>query len=327
MTMSHRSAESLIAEFRTEVQDKLPVMKAIVEGKRRWLEAGFTAREQRDHSAVWWILSAHLGTLEKLSTTLRREGTYESLELLAIARNIFENLIWLRLMNKNQQFGIVFYAQLLRNQIESGRALLDKVIDEANLFDEFDSLDSDAIDAVVLGRTEEGHLAKEEIIREALAAQKQQSDQLDDLMRREFSLYAGQATQNGYGFQADILRTKVIPEYEARLRELENHKQLLDTELPLLADAQHSALATAGKWNWFERARDVKMDNQYRFLYSFTSKLLHAIPLNIITDKELSSSEMIMVLDYIVISAADLLKAIEDFTYPGQISVIEIDTD
>jgi len=302
-------------------------MKAIVEGKRRWLEAGFTAQEQRNHSAVWWILSAHLGTLEKLSTTLRREGTYESLELLAIARNIFENLIWLRLMNKNQQFGIVFYAQLLRNQIESGRALLDKVTGEANLFDEFDSLDSDAINAVVLGRSEEGHLSKEEIIRESLAAQKQQSDQLDDLMRREFSLYASQATQNGYGFQAAILRTKVIPEYEARLRELENHKQLLDMELPLLADAQHSSSATAGKWNWFERARDVKMDSQYRFLYSFTSKLLHAIPLNIITDKELSSSEMIMVLDYIVISAADLLKAIEDFTYPGQISVIEIDTD
>jgi hypothetical protein len=69
------------------------------------------------------------------------------------------------------------------------------------------------------------------------------------------------------------------------------------------------------------------MDGQYRFLYSFTSRLLHAIPLNIITEKELSPSEVIMVLDYIVISAADLLKAIKDFTYPGQIKVIEIDTD
>jgi hypothetical protein len=119
----------------------------------------------------------------------------------------------------------------------------------------------------------------------------------------------------------------VILGYESRLRELEDHKQLLDSELATLIDAHQVGLATASKWNWFDRARDVGMDEQYRFLYSFTSKLLHAIPLNIITDKELYPSEVIMVLDYIVISATDLLKAIEDFTYPGRVAVIEIHPD
>jgi len=57
------------------------------------------------------------------------------------------------------------------------------------------------------------------------------------------------------------------------------------------------------------------MDAQYRFLYAFTSKLLHAIPLNIITAKELSALESIMILDYIVISGADLLEAIEKFSF------------
>lgn len=168
--------------------------------------------------------------------------------------------------------------------------------DEATLFDEFQTLDSDAIGATVLERMKEGKLSKDEIIREAIAAQYRQSDQLDDLMRREFSLYANQATYNGYGFQAHLIRTKVIPEYETRLRELEDHNRLLDTELPNLIDVHHVGLAT-DKWNWFDRARDVRMDEQYRFLYSFTSKLLHAIPLNIITDKELTPSETIMVLD------------------------------
>jgi len=325
--MIDRNAESLIAEFRTEVHDKLPRVMAAVEGERRLLEATLPTREERNHSAVWWILSAHIGTLEKLSTMLRRGGLYESFELLAMARNIFENLVWLRLMNKDQQYGIVFYAQLLRNQIESGKALLRKVTDEATLFEEFDDLDTDAIKAAVFGHMKEGKLSKEEVVREAIVAQKQQSDQLDDLMRRGFCLYAHQATQNGYGFQAHLLKTKVIPAYEARLRELEVQKHVLDTELSALIDVHHFGLATASKWNWLDRARDVKMDSQYQFLYSFTSKLLHAIPLNIITDKELSPSEVIMVLDYIVISAADLLKAIEIFTYPGQIRVVKIGSD
>lgn len=325
--MIDRTVESLITEFRTEVRDKIPLSRTAVEGARSWLEAGLFTKEQRNHSAVWWILSAHIGTLEKLATMLHREGPYESFELLSIARNIFENLVWLRLMNTDQQFGIVFYAQLLRNQIESGQALLRKVNDEASLFDEFANLDTDAIDATVVQLKKEGRLSNEEILREAITVQMQQSEQLDDLMRREFSLYASQATHNGYGYQAYLIRTKVIPEHEARLRELEDYKQLLDSKLPTLIDALHVGFATASKWNWFERAHDVRMDGQYRFLYSFTSKLLHAIPLNIITAKELSSSEAIMVLDYIVISAVDLLKAIEDFNYPGQIKVIEIDND
>ncbi|MEY9252338.1 hypothetical protein ABH989_006195 [Bradyrhizobium ottawaense] len=321
--MMNRTAESLVAEFREEVHNKIPPLKAIVEGERGWLQATLSTPVQRNHSAVWWIRSAHLGTLEKLSTMLRRDGPYESLELLAIARNIFENLVWLRLMNRDRQFGIVFYAQLLRNQIESVQAVLRKVADEATLFDAFEGLDSDAMETKFLEGMKAARLPKEEVIREAIAAQKLQSDQLDDLMRREFSLYAGQATQNGYGFQAHLIRTKVIPEYESRLHELEGHKRLLDAELPTMIDAHHLGLASASKWNWFDRASDVRMDNQYRFLYSFTSKLLHAIPLNIITDKELSFSEMIMVLDYIVISAADILKAIRDFSYPGQTRVID----
>jgi hypothetical protein len=222
-------------------------MKTAVEGERRWLEAWLPTREERNHSAVWWILSAHIGTLKKLSIMLRREGTYESFELLAIARNIFENLVWLRLMNRNQQFGIVFYAQLLLNQIESGQALLHKVTDEVTLFDEFDNLDDmPALDVTALEqRIKESQLSAEEIIRDAMAGQKLQSDQLDDLMRREFSLYAAEAAQYGYGLAASLLRTQVIPVYEARLRELEEQKRLLDTELPALIDAHHVGLATA----------------------------------------------------------------------------------
>jgi hypothetical protein len=51
-------------------------MRATVDGERRWREAGLPIRQQRNHSAVWWILSAHVGTLEKLSAMLRREGSF-----------------------------------------------------------------------------------------------------------------------------------------------------------------------------------------------------------------------------------------------------------
>lgn len=304
-----QTAESLIKEFRSEVHNKIPGLISSVQRKRTDLASLLPTSEERNHSAVWWILSAHAGTLEKLDIFLRREGSYESLELLAIARNIFENLVWLKLMNSDEQFGIVFYAQFLRNQMESGRALIRKTEDEATLFEHFDSLDSDILEK--LG-PRSGALSNEEV-REAFDAQEMQSDALDRLIRREFCLYANQATQNGYGYQAWLIREKAIPVHQAKLLELESLQESLNRELTTLLDAQHVGLAT-GRWNWLERARDVRMDAQYRFLYSFTSKLLHAIPLNIITDKKLSDLESIMILDYVVISAVDLLEIIEQYS-------------
>ncbi len=304
-----QTAESLIKEFRSEVHNKIPSLKSFVQDKRTELARLLPTSEERNHSALWWILSAHAGTLEKLDIFLRREGSYESLELLAIARNVFENLVWLKLMSADKQFGIVFYAQFLRNQMESGRALIQKTEDEAALFEHFDSLDSDILEK--LG-PKSGILSNDEI-REAVDAQEMQSDALDKLIRREFCLYANQATQNGYGYQALLIREKAIPTHQAKLLELESLQESLSRVLTSLLDAQHVGLAT-GRWNWLERARDVRMDAQYRFLYSFTSKLLHSIPLNIITDKMLSDLEAVMILDYIVVSAADLLEIIEQYS-------------
>ncbi|MGD5348431.1 hypothetical protein QUS50_22475, partial [Xanthomonas citri pv. citri] len=136
----------------------------------------------------------------------------------------------------------------------------------------------------------QGGQHSKDVIERAWDAQQIQSDALDKLMRREFCLYAEQATQNGYGFQAHLIRNNAIPAHEAKLQELEYHQQLLNSVMTSLLDERHAGFARS-KWNWADRARDVKMDGQYRFLYSFTSKLLHSIPLNIITAKHLAYPE------------------------------------
>ena len=61
---------------------------------------------------VKWILKAHKGTLEKLSMMLCNDCDYGTIKLLAIARNLFENLVWLKLFNHNSDYGIVFYNEL-----------------------------------------------------------------------------------------------------------------------------------------------------------------------------------------------------------------------
>ncbi|KFG67126.1 hypothetical protein [Microvirga sp. BSC39] len=319
--MNPRTEKSLISEFRDTLRNRVPLIRAHVAGQRAFLEFGLSSERDRNHSAVWWVHLAHLGTLDKLEGLFRRDGPYETLELLALARNIFENLVWLRLMKNDHRYGLIFYGQLLREQVGNLEGLIRKISDEADLFESIDSLDDHALMST-LGEVVANNPLPDEIA-EAHAAHRSKSDMLDDMVRREFSLFSGPATWNGYSYQAYLLRTKIIPKYEAHLAEVTQHKVELETVLPSLLDARLTRLASE-KWNWAERAKDAGMEKHYRFLYPYTSKLLHSTPLNMISDKSLTEAETLIVLDYIVVSTGDLLDRIESFTYVGQINAIAI---
>jgi hypothetical protein len=74
------------------------------------------------------------------------------------------------------------------------------------------------------------------------------------------------------------------------------------------------------RWNWRDRAVEVGMLAQYEFLYSYTSKLLHSTPMNLITEKALSDSETLTMLEYSFVAISDLLDEIEAFKFAGRVN-------
>jgi len=67
------------------------------------------------------------------------------------------------------------------------------------------------------------------------------------------------------------------------------------------------------------------MQGHYRFLYSFTSKMLHSTPMSLITPKALSGQEVLMLLDYLRIGIAESHRLIEGFSYPGKLNVMAVE--
>jgi len=66
------------------------------------------------------------------------------------------------------------------------------------------------------------------------------------------------------------------------------------------------------RWNWKTKASDTGMLTAYEFVYSFTSRLLHATPSSMFTNnKNLEESEMVLLCDYILISLMDALDITE----------------
>jgi hypothetical protein len=64
----------------------------------------------------------------------------------------------------------------------------------------------------------------------------------------------------------------------------------------------------ARAWKWNREAKAAGLEDQFEFLYSYTSRLLHATPLGITTDqKNLEPSEIAIFMRFIHVSLIDIL--------------------
>lgn len=297
-------------------------MRARVRGKLQFLSPSLPEGVERNHSSVFWILQAQLGTLDKMKSSFALEAEPGTFELLAIARNLFENVIWLRLFNREREYGLLFYEQLLKQQKQNTEMFIAKANSEISLFHEFERIDGENLDFSFFSVLE-GNPTDEEI-QAAQVTHRNLTDDLDNKARRAFSIYASAAKFNGYGYQCNIIREKELPRQLLQLAEIQK-------SLDKLCSAKWSILSepmfrlSKVRWNWKDRANDVGMIEQYNFLYAYTSRLLHSTPMNLITEKQLSASESAMMLDYAFITILDIFDLIDSFSFPGQANVAVFD--
>jgi hypothetical protein len=317
--MQLKAFAQLTTEIRETVAAKAPLALARVRGTLQFHDLKSRGEGLSADSGTHWILRAHIGTLEKLAILLPADREPSSSELLAGVRNIFENLVWLKLFLIDPSWGLFFYGQLLKNQQEDLLGMITKFEAEASLFDTLDADDSAIIDQVY-GDIGEAELT-EEYVNARRAELEGRKGELDRRARRSFALYAAAATFNGYVYQSDLIRTEAIPRYRAQLDVIEQRIAAFRQDVGDHGKAERYF----GKWNWRGEAQRVHMVEQYDFLYRLTSRLLHATPMNVVTEKELLDGERIALLEYIVVVINDLLEAIEQFDFPGKIDAIYIE--
>lgn len=318
--MMLRNAEMLAEEYRAMVRERAPLILARVRGARAGLDITARATGAPVDPKWLWILNAQIGSIEKLLEFLPEGRTPSTHELLMIARNLFENIIWLRLFEQDSDYGLIFYAQLLKQQREESEAMIVKIGAEAALFHEMEKEDRRIIPEVFEG-IKSSDLDKEEEMAGRVAEHRRRVAEIDRRVRREFTLYAAAAEVNGYLYQAHLIEKTHLPRHREQLARI----VALEAEFETSIGDPERLKALRLRWNWLEQAKKVGMEAQYRFLYAWTSRLLHSTPMNLITEKQLLAPEEIMALDYIVVTAGDMLNAVERFDFPGRLNLAFFD--
>ena len=292
-----------LARIVSELRDLTP---RFVTAIARFDERARAVEESKDmddlkRGADFWVATAYRNALIRLRLILENNFFHlETLNVLATTRYVFETLVWLRLMDREPDYGLVFYGRVISGQLQHFEALRKKLDDEIELFEGLGKEESALHDNSLKELMENVQNVSSDHVAAATASI---MDEIDRKARRYFSLYAEDAKQNGFGFQARLIGKQAIPQVNAQIRELEANQKALTT----------TCTASVRKklkehWNWKAEARCVDMQAQYEFIYSFTSRLLHATPSSIFTDqKNLEVSEMVMFLDYVYVSMLDVL--------------------
>lgn len=233
----------------------------------------------------------------------------ESIGVVAVARYIFELSVWLRLFKLDRRYGLVYFDQLLETQqryYQDTKAHLEREIALLKSFDERErALQARALEDIKASGLSE---ADPQVVVSTL---KTISEAMDTEAVRRFSIYATSARTNGYEFQAHLVETKALPPLLKALADIGAERAKFEATVSLDIKALRPV-----RWQWRSMAQRVGTADEYDYIYSFASKLLHATPASITTDqKNLESSEMEVFLKYVDVTIADILALAEEYCH------------
>ena len=257
-------------------------------------------------SGVYWRLVAFADSLVRLRLFLENNFNYlETVGVLAVVRYLFELTVWLRLLQTDSRYGLVYYRELLKKQLDFYTAFRNNAVREISFLQHTGALEQNLIES----RLSEAMRIPDEETRKAALRQLNDTvtQEIDQTAARKFSLYAEQAQTNGYEFQAHLVETKVLPEYFKIITDLE--QKLSDFERNTPSDIRS---LIPKRWNWKDQAKLVDMKDEYDFIYAFASRLLHATPASLTTNqKNLEPDEMRVFLRYIRVRLLDAIEMAE----------------
>ncbi|SRR5258706_1976124 len=259
-----------------------------------------------DHNS--WCLSVAGDAVVRIRLFTEQNFNFvETMGVIAVARYIFELSVWLHLFKLDPRYGLVYFDQLIDTQkryFQDEKAQLER---EVAFLKSFGEREKEAREMAI---KDTSALPLDDARRQACASTLNSiSDAIDAEASRRFSIYANDARINGYGFQAHLVETKTIPRVEKALGDVSLERAMFDRTVP-----QDVKDLIPGRWQWKQMSQKVNLTDEYEYIYSFASKLLHATPASITTDgKLLELPEMQIFLKYIDVKIADVVILVQQY--------------
>jgi hypothetical protein len=253
-------------------------------------------------SPDYWRFAVFRGGLIKVRLIIEQNFQFvETFGILAITRYMLELLIWFRLLAQDGAYSFVYAHKLLTDSCNHVKEHLSKVRKEVELFRLLDKQESEQTEKIL----DDNALSPTSSSNGAFRSTEMIGEVIDHTGRCQFSLYSRDARTRGFGYQAHLMETQIIPELEQELEQLQGIRAKAISQMP-------ESARTHKWWKWNDQAKIVGLSDQFEFLYAYTSRLLHAHPTSITTNqKNLELHEIVMFLDFLYVSMLETIEIAE----------------
>jgi hypothetical protein len=223
----------------------------------------------------------------------------ETMGVLSLTRYIFEIAVIIRNIDVNQNFVFLYIQKMKRQEFEHMEEYARHIEAEINFYKSLERAETSA-NQKILKDIPTGKLTSRNtrrFIKKVSQEMTRNREFIDQSLEFQFAIYAQEAAHNGYGFQAFLMERDVVPKIQMNLEEAKSsYEKIKLAWRGKIQEFDHSFQ----RWRWKEMAERVQMERDYDFIYSYTSRLLHAFPHSLTTNqKNLEDSEVLMFLKYV----------------------------
>jgi len=228
--------------------------------------------------------------------------------LLAVARYIFELSVWLHLFNKDKSYGLLYYFFLMDTKLRFYKDTLEHLKREVSLLRDIEKKDKDSSAMTIKKIISDKNITSvkvKELFTNSIG-------KIDEEASRKFSLYLDDAKFNGYGYQAHLVENRVIPDIKKIIDDLEKEinsfNNSFSKKLKKLLPNWAAGMISSKRFQWRKTAGEVGLLTEYDYIYCYASKLLHATPASLTTDKkDLEPNEVYLFMRYIYSKLHEIL--------------------
>ena len=261
----------------------------------------------------------YLEAVERCSKEIY-EKPDSTISLISNLRFLFETCITVRLLVSEEPYKYKVRYSIYKHQLEKANSLIEYAAVDINHLTNLER--------------KEKAIFEQKLNESNYLEVKKEVDSFYEDLDEEISIFLDQAEFNGAGYHQEVIKSNVSLQ-QKRKDEIskewdEKKKELLeDHEANLLFNFSNQLSKIESELkdtrNWKKKADDVGLSDMYKFIYDYTSALMHSTSYSILIPNQLDDAEVTMILSLATRLNSDILKKIKIFSGIPNIQVVDID--
>ncbi len=237
-------------------------------------------------SIEYWRFRILKHAIFRVKTFLAETNEYvETLRTLTLSRYLFELVIWLKLIQLEEKYVLDFAQRYLNELLEGSGNYTTQVEREIELFEALGKQERPETTRFRLRTVKEAlrKYANEEQ-REAWIAKKLSAinHEAEGRLKDKFALYGSEVVFHGdFASHAGRLRRVVLPQ---AIKEEQGYEESARSFAEAWGDEVKNFASK--RWVWKDKAAKAGMEWEFDYIYSYTSRLLHAKPSSVLVSQQ-----------------------------------------